>query len=321
MGARRRRRCCGGASAGWFDPSVAEAFDRRADDVFAELEAGSVWDAVLEAEPAPTVTIPEWRIDELAEALADVVDLKSPYFLGHSRGVARLAEQAAAHLGLGDDESTAVRRAGLLHDLGRVGVSNLVWDKPGPLTAAEWEQVRLHAYHTERILARSPVLEPYAQTAGMHHERVDGSGYHRAATAAAIPVAARILAAADVFQALTETRPHREAFSPEQAAKEVEAMVAAGALDPEAARAVCEAAGVALRRGRASGPWPAGLTDREVEVLRLLARGLTKKEIAKTLVIAPGTVHTHTVHIYEKLGVSTRAGVALFALEHGLVRP
>jgi HD-GYP domain-containing protein (c-di-GMP phosphodiesterase class II)/DNA-binding CsgD family transcriptional regulator len=306
-------------STGWFDPAVAQAFEQCADDVFAELEAGSVWDAVLAAEPAPIVAIPEGRVDELAEALADVVDLKSPFFLGHSRGVARLAGDAAAQLGHGD-ESATLCRAGLVHDLGRVGVSNLVWDKPGSLTSSEWEQVRLHAYNTERILSRSPVLAPLAQIAGMHHERTDGSGYHRAATAATIPVAARILAAADVFQALTERRPHRAAITPEQAAKEVDAMVAAGALDPEAARAVCEVAGVALRRSRTSGPWPAGLTDREVEVLRLLARGMSKKEIAASLVIAPGTVHTHTVHIYEKLSVSTRAGVALFAMEHGLVQ-
>ena len=165
------------------------------------------------------------------------------------------------------------------------------------------------------------MLAPYAEIAGMHHERSDGSGYHRGATAETTPVAARVLAAADVFHALVEPRPHRAAVEPEQAAHEVDAMVAAGALDPEAARAVCESAGVAIRRGQASGPWPAGLTDREIDVLRLLARGLTKKEIAKALVIAPGTVHTHTVHIYGKLGVSTRAGVALFAMEHGLVRP
>jgi HD-GYP domain-containing protein (c-di-GMP phosphodiesterase class II)/DNA-binding CsgD family transcriptional regulator len=308
-------------SAGWLDPAAGEAFERCADNVFAELGAGSVWDAVLELEPAPTITVPGRRVDDLAEALADVVDLKSPYMLGHSRGVAHLAESAAVKLGLGDDEAAAVRRAGLLHDLGRVGVSNLVWDKPAALTSAEWEQVRLHAYHTERILARSAVLAPLAQIAGMHHERTDGSGYHRGATAASTPAAARVLAAADVFQTLTEARPHRPARNVEQAAKEVEAMVVAGALDPQAARAVCESAGVARRRGRTSAPWPAGLTDREVEVLRLLARGLSKKEIAKALVIAPGTVHTHTVHIYEKLAVSTRAGVALFALEHGLLRP
>jgi HD-GYP domain-containing protein (c-di-GMP phosphodiesterase class II) len=307
-------------AGGWFDPAVVEACERRADDIFAELDAGSVWDVVLAAEPAPQLSLPDRRVDDLAEAVADVVDLKSPYFLGHSRGVAELAETAARDLGLGDEEATSIRRAGLFHDLGRVGVSNLVWDKPGPLTAAEWEQVRLHAYHTERVLARSPVLAPLAQLAGMHHERLDGSGYHRGATAATIPIGARVLGAADVFHALTEPRPHRAARSLDQAAREVEAMVARGALDPEAARAVSAAAGVSRRHGRASARWPAGLTDREVEVVRLLARGLTKKEIAKALVIAPGTAHTHTVHIYEKVGVSTRAGVALFALEHGLVR-
>jgi HD-GYP domain-containing protein (c-di-GMP phosphodiesterase class II)/DNA-binding CsgD family transcriptional regulator len=306
---------------GWFDPAVVEACERRSDDIFSELEAGSVWDAVLASEAAPPVTLPDWRVDDLAQAVADVVDLKSPFFLGHSRSVAEVAEAAARGLGLGEDEAVAVRRAGLFHDLGRVGVSNVVWDKPGALSAAEWEQVRLHAYHTERVLARSPVLMPLAQLAGMHHERTDGSGYHRGVTAASIPTGARVLAAADVFQALTEPRPHRAARSPKEAAHEVEAMAGAGALDPEGARAVCDAAGVPLRSGRVTAPWPAGLTDREVEVLRLLARGLTKKEIAKALVIAPGTAHTHTVHIYEKLGVSTRAGVALFALEHGLVRP
>ena len=307
-------------AGGWFDPTTVRAFELRAGDIFAELGAGSVWDAVLEVEPEPSIAIPERRVDDLAAALADMVDLKSPYLLGHSGGVARLVEQAASSLNLGENECIAVRRAGLLHDLGRVGVPNRVWEKPGSLTVSEWEQVRLHPYNTERILAQSPVLLPLAQTAGMHHERMDGSGYHRGSRAAAIPIAARILAAADVFQALTETRPHRVAFAPDQAAKEVEAMVAAGALDPDAARAVCESAGVALHRSRRSAPWPAGLTDREVEVLRLLARGLSKKQIARALVIAPGTVHTHAVHIYEKLGVSTRAGVALFAMEHGLVQ-
>jgi HD-GYP domain-containing protein (c-di-GMP phosphodiesterase class II)/DNA-binding CsgD family transcriptional regulator len=309
----RRRR------GGWFDPAVVRAFELRADDVFAELEPGSVWDAALGAEPAPPITVPEWRVDDVTAALADVVDLKSPYFLGHSSGVARLAEDAAEKLGFGEDDRIAVRRAGQLHDLGRVGVSNLVWDKPGPLTASEWEQVRLHPYNTERMLARSQVFEPLARIAGMHHERTDGSGYHRGATAATIPMAARVLAAADVFRALVEGRPHRPAQAPDRASREVEAMAEAGTLDPEAARAVCDAAGVAPRRGR-SRSWPAGLTDREVEVLRSLARGLSKKEIARALGIAPGTVHTHTVHIYEKLGVSTRAGVAMFAMEHGLVR-
>ena len=308
-------------AAGWFDPAAASALERCAAGVFDELEAGSVWDAVLDAEPGPPASVPAARLDEVAAAMAGFVDVKSPYLLGHSSGVAALAEQAAAALGLGEEERTALRTAGLVHDLGRVAVSNLVWDKRGELTASEWEQVRLHPYHGERILARSTALRPLAELAGMHHERSDGSGYHRGVTAAAMPPDARLLAATDAFQAMTEPRPHRRALAPERAASELERMIRSGTLDVEAGRAVCEAAGVALRRGRASAPWPAELTGREVEVLRLLARGLSKKAIAATLVIAPGTVHTHTVHIYEKLGVSTRAGVALFAMEHGLVRP
>jgi HD-GYP domain-containing protein (c-di-GMP phosphodiesterase class II)/DNA-binding CsgD family transcriptional regulator len=308
-------------AAGWFDPAAAATFGRCDARVFDELEAGSVWDAVLGAEPEPPASVPAARLDDLAAALAGFVDVKSPYLLGHSSGVAALAELAAAALGLGEPERTALRLAGLVHDLGRVAVSNRVWDKRGGLTASEWEQVRLHPYHGERILARSAALRPLAELAGMHHERCDGSGYHRGVTAAAMSPGARLLAAADAFQAMTEPRPHRPALAPERAADEVERMIRSGALDVEAASAVCEAAGVALRRGRASAPWPAELTGREVDVLRLLARGLSKKAIAATLVIAPGTVHTHTVHIYEKLGVSTRAGVALFAMEHGLVRP
>lgn len=305
-------------AGGWLDPGVVAAFGRCGEEALAALDAGSVWDAALEAEPAPVVTVPAARVDALAEALADVVDLKSPSFLGHSTGVARLAEEAGARLGLGADGRVALRRAGLLHDLGRVGVPSRVWEKPGPLSPSEWEQVRLHAYAGERILARAPALAPLATLAGMHHERLDGSGYHRGAAAAAIPAAARLLAAADVLHALTEPRPHRPARPPEQAARELESMASAGALDPEAVRAVCEAAG-APRPRRTAAAWPAGLTDREVDVLRLLARGLTKKEAARALVVAPGTVHTHTVHIYEKLGVSTRAGMALFASEHGLL--
>jgi HD-GYP domain-containing protein (c-di-GMP phosphodiesterase class II)/DNA-binding CsgD family transcriptional regulator len=307
-------------AGGWFDPAVVRAAERIADDVFGEVDAGSVWDVVLDAEPGPRVTIGERRVDDVATALADMIDVKSPYLLGHSRGVARLAERAASHLAMSKDECSGIRRAGLLHDLGRVGVPNRIWDKPGPLTASEWEQVRLHAYNTERILARSPVLSAYAQIAGMHHERSDGSGYHRGSTAASTPIGARVLAAADVFQAITEPRPHRAASTADHAAAEIAAMAGAGTLDPDATDAVCAAAGVTSRPRRTSAGRPAGLTEREVEVLRLLARGLTKKQIAKALTIAQGTVHTHTVHIYEKVGASTRAGVALFAMEHGLVR-
>lgn len=305
-------------SDGWFDPACVGAFERCADELFDQIERGSVWEEVLAAEPLPRVTVDEGGVDDLAEGFADFADLKSPSLLGHSRGVARLAEDAGRAGGLPAEDVATLRRAALFHDLGRVAVSSSVWEKPVALSAAEWEQVRLHAYHTERVLARSPHLAGLAQIAGMHHERLDGTGYHRGSTSAAIPVAARILAAADVYQALTERRPYRAAFSPDAAVKQIEGEVASGRLDRDAAAAVCAAAGGVLPKQRSS--WPAGLTDREIEILRLLARGRSKKEIAKELVIAPGTVHTHVTHIYAKIGSSTRAGAALFAMEHDLIR-
>jgi HD-GYP domain-containing protein (c-di-GMP phosphodiesterase class II) len=209
---------------------------------------------------------------------------------------------------------TALRRAALLHDLGRAGVSTAVWEKRGPLTSSEWEQVRLHAYHTERILSRSAALAPLAQLAGMHHERLDGSGYHRGAPASVQSKSARVLAAADVYHALTEDRPHRPAMAQEPAARVLETQPG---LDREAVAAVLETAG--QHRGRVPTPWAAGLSDREVEVLRLLARGRSERQIAQALFISASTVHTHVTHIYEKAGVSTRASAALFAMEHGLL--
>jgi DNA-binding CsgD family transcriptional regulator len=197
-------------------------------------------------------------------------------------------------------------------------VPNSIWDKAGRLTAAEGERVRLHPYYTERILTQSPVLRPLAHLAGSHHERRDGSGYHRGTTGGALSTGARILAAADAYQAMIEERPYRAALPPSEAARQVEADVGAGRLDPEAAHAVLTAAGHVRRRTRPS--WPAGLSDREVEVLRLVARGKTDKEIGRVLIIAEVTVHHHVRHVYDKIGVSTRAGAALFAMEHDLIQ-
>jgi HD-GYP domain-containing protein (c-di-GMP phosphodiesterase class II) len=297
------------------DPSLAEAFLQRRDEYLELIEVDDVWSAALAAEPSPHRLVPEGKIDEVAHGFADFVDLKSPYLQGHSTGVATLAEGAARACNLAEADAIALRRAALFHDLGRAGVSTRVWEKRGPLTTAEWEQVRLHAYHTERILSRSPSLAALGRLAGLHHERTDGSGYHRGAPASLQSKAARILAAADVYQALTEERPHRAARAAEAAARVLEAQPG---LDREAVAAVLEAAG--QRQRRVQTPWPAGLSAREVEVLRLLARGHSERKIAETLFISTSTVHTHVTHIYEKAEVTTRASVALFAMQHGLLQ-
>jgi HD-GYP domain-containing protein (c-di-GMP phosphodiesterase class II) len=298
------------------EPSIADTFLRHGHELFAEITSADASVAVIEAEPEPRYWIPEPRLDEVARAFADLVDLKSPFMHGHSVAVSELAESAATNLGLTQDEVVCVRRAGLLHDLGRTGVPNGIWDKPGPLTASEWEQVRLHPYHSERILSRSTALAPLASVAGMHHERQDGSGYFRQATAAMISNGARVLAAADAYQAMTQERPHRPALTPGAAAEQLSSEAAQGRLDAEAVRAVLEVAG----HPPARLTWPAGLSDREVQVLRLVARGYSNREIARLLWISPKTAGHHVQHIYAKIGVSTRAAAAMFAMEHDLVR-
>jgi HD-GYP domain-containing protein (c-di-GMP phosphodiesterase class II) len=299
-----------------FAPDVVEVVTAHADSLFEGLEDVTTWDAVIAAEPGLTRVLSADELDSALEAIADFIDVKSPFTLGHSRGVADLAASAADAVGLDPAEAGQVRRAGLLHDIGRLGVSNGVWDKPGELSASERERVRLHAYLTDRMLAASPGLAELGQTAGQHHERLDGSGYPRGLQAESLTQPGRLLAAADAYHAKLEPRPHRGAYQPDEAAGWLRDEVRAGRLDGDAVDGVLRAAGHPSRRRKAH---PAGLTGREVEVLRLLARGLTTKEIADDLVISPRTVSRHIENIYIKIGVSNRARASLFAVRHGLM--
>ncbi|MGH7687779.1 MAG: HD domain-containing phosphohydrolase [Candidatus Dormibacteria bacterium] len=300
-----------------YDPDVANAFLQHAAELFAELPSGPMYEAVLDAEPEPRVHIAATRVDDLARAFADFTDLKSVYTTGHSTGVAALAEAAARAGGSPEPDVAAIRRAALLHDLGRVAIPNGVWDAARPLTTAESERVRLHPYHTDRILDRAPQLRALAPLASAHHERLDGSGYHRGSIAAHLSTAARLLAAADAYQAMTQERPHRPARTPDDAARELRAEVDAGRLDRDAAEGVLEAAGHARRRVRTD--LPAGLSERELQILREMCLGHSNKQTAQRLHIAEKTVGHHVQHIYNKIGRSTRAGAALFAMEHDLI--
>ena len=295
------------------DPAIAAVFTREAASLLEAATPDDPWAAVVAGEPGSPILIAADGIDQIAAAFGDAADLKAPFLSGHSAGVARLAEGAGARLGIAPDVARDLRRASLLHDLGRAGVPTGIWERPGNLRRADWEQVRLHAYQTERILGGVPSLATAARIAGLHHERIDGSGYHRGARASTLDQPSRILAAADAYQAMTSDRPHRPAFSSTAAGRELGAM----ALDRDAVDAVLEAAGSAQARRRPE--YPAGLTSREVEVLRLLVRGHSLKTIAATLVVSPSTAHTHVAHIYEKAGISTRAGAAMFAMQHDLV--
>jgi HD-GYP domain-containing protein (c-di-GMP phosphodiesterase class II) len=300
---------------GQFDPALCDLVDAEAPALLSGLDTIVTWDAVIDAEPALAVTLRGKQFDAALLAIANFVDLKSPYMLGHAHAVAELAARAAVEHGL-PQLATTMRRAGFVHDLGRLGISNAIWDKRGPLGSGEWERVRLHPYLTERMLQQSEALAPLGAIAVQHRERLDGSGYPRGLSGGAISRPARILGAADAYQAMREPRPHRPARSPDEAAAELRADAKAGRLDAEAVEAVLGAAGHRIARRR-DGPF--GLTAREVDVLRLLAVGMSNKEIAQRLVITPKTVGNHVEHIYAKIDVRTRAGAGLFAMQHGLL--
>jgi HD-GYP domain-containing protein (c-di-GMP phosphodiesterase class II) len=300
-----------------FDPAIADVFMTHAAALLEVAELGDPRQRVLESEPEPLFLISEAQLPDVAAVFGDIADLKTPFTHGHSAGVARLARAAGEKLGFDSTTLLRLNVASLLHDLGRVGIPDAVWEKPGELTTADWEQIRLHPYHSERILSCSPVLLPMASIAGMHHERLDGSGYHRGSKAAQIAVPTRVLAAADALQAMTQTRPHRDALTIDEAAEQLELDARGGRLDATAVAAVVDAAGGTLQRK--VGLRPAGLSEREIEVLQLMAQGLSNRELARRLYISPRTAEHHVQHIYTKIGASSRAAAALFAMECGLI--
>jgi HD-GYP domain-containing protein (c-di-GMP phosphodiesterase class II) len=299
-----------------FDPDLVALFVASAPELFDELGEINAWAAVIDAAAEREAPLSVAEFEGALEAFADFSDLKSPYTVGHSRATARLAGASAEIAGLSAADVGLVRRAGLVHDLGRLGVSNAIWDKPGKLTAAEAERVRLHPYLTERILVSCPGLAPLAPIAAQHHERLDGSGYPRGISGAALSFPALLVATADHYQSRTEPRPHRSALSADEAAAAVRGEVRSGRLDGDAADAVLRAAGQRVRR---RSDRPAGLTRREVEVLRLVARGRSHQQIAEQLVISRKTASNHVEHIYAKIGVNNRAMACLFAVKQGLM--
>ncbi|MGH3025017.1 MAG: HD domain-containing phosphohydrolase [Gaiellaceae bacterium] len=304
-----------------YDPAVADVLLEHGREWFDRLAETEPWDAVLALEPEPHRLLTGAELDDALNVVADFIDLKSPHWGGHSRRCAKLAEEAARVLGLADSEVTTLRRAALVHDFGTTVVPNSIWDKPGPLTRAEFDRVELHPMLTEQMLRRSPALAALNPVACAHHEKCDGSGYHKRVRAADADLGACVLAATEVYVGLTAERADRPPFSPDDAAAELRRLESAGMLEPRASRAVQLAAGHGepKRRTGKRQQNPGGLTRREVEVLRLAARGLTTHDIACSLYISPKTADHHIQHIYGKIGVSTRAAAALWAMQHTVV--
>lgn len=295
-----------------YDPDVVDAYLSLEDR---DAETRGELAELVAAEPNPRTVAAE-GIDELLTVFADFADFKLPAALGHSRRVASTATAAGGLAGLDGAQTGVLRRAALVHDLGRAGVSSSIWTKAGPLTVDEWERIRLHPYLTERVLRRSPPLAGLAGLAGSHHERLDGSGYHRGLKSAGLGRLERILAGADAYVSMRETRPHRPALTAAGTVARLQADVEAGRLDGGAVRAVVAAAG---EEQPPPPMWPAGLSDREVDVLRLAVQGFTIRQVATRLAVAPKTIDRHLQNCYAKIGVSSRAAAALFVLHHGLL--
>lgn len=295
-----------------FDPEVVEAFCGHVDEFATELDGADLWPLVID-QGGDHLRLSGPALDTVLTAIGDFADLKSPYTAGHSRAVSDLVCRAADAWHPADAET--LRRAGWLHDLGRLGVSNSIWDKRGPLTELERERMRAHPYFTERIVMRIPGLQRESQLAGAHHERIDGSGYPRG-TGSSLDRGQRLLAVADAYQSSLEPRPYRAAVSSVAAAERIRDEVRDGRLDVRAADAVLGVAGHQPHRGR---DLPAGLTAREAQVLALICRGLSDREIAERLVITPKTARNHVEHIYLKIDARNRVGATLFAIEHDLI--
>jgi HD-GYP domain-containing protein (c-di-GMP phosphodiesterase class II) len=299
-----------------FDPALVDLSCDRAAVLLEGLDELDPWDALMADDTLLGPELTEAELTTVLSAFGDYADLKSPSWLGHSTGVAALAADAARRLGLPGADVTLVERAALVHDLGVIGVSTGVWDKAGALSTAERERVRTHPYLTERILSRPDRLAEVAAVAALHHERADGSGYPRGVRGDALPITSRVVAAADSYHALCEARPHRAALGGEGAAAVLREDATAGRLDGDAVNAVLAAAGHRVRHRPRP---PHGLTPREVEILGLLARGLSNKEMGSRLGVSARTVSSHVEHIYTKIGVSSRGAAAMFAMRHGLV--
>jgi HD-GYP domain-containing protein (c-di-GMP phosphodiesterase class II)/DNA-binding CsgD family transcriptional regulator len=309
-----------------FDPLLVETFlSLVRDGAFWEgFEEEGVWDTVLSMEPlSPHRFLPTERIADVAMAFADFVDLKTFYAAGHSRRVGDLAARIARRM-LGESEAETVRLAGLTHDLGLVATPSFVLHKSQEkLSAAEWEQLRLHPYFAERILARIPAFRAAIPLVGARHERIDGQGYYRGLAGSQIPPGARILAVADRYDELTHGLP---GHLPLESGSALEQLYrdAGKAYAENCVRSLEEELhSDGLSKGRARGSrqlqWPRDLTNREVELLRLLAGGLSRKEVARQLFLSEHTVRHHVQHIYDKIDVRTRVAATLFAIEHDLL--
>ncbi|WP_321922179.1 HD domain-containing phosphohydrolase [Paraburkholderia guartelaensis] len=292
---------------------LVETVKRGAPLWLAELEHASPAD--LDA----ALTTAHMQQTTSAELIADVIDLKLPWMTGFSRAVAATAAQCCERLTTDKAAHERVYRAGLIHGIGRAAVPNSIWNLSARLPESAWEKVRLVPYWTSRAGKQAGALGDAAELASYAYERLDGSGYFRAARDQAMTLEARVLAASVAWVALRSTRPWRAALCADAAAQQLRDEVASGRLSGEAVDALLAEGAVAARRPMSSTPQRAPLTPREIDVLRAISRGASNKEAARELALSPSTVRTHVESMFRKLECSTRAAATLKASAMGLL--
>jgi response regulator RpfG family c-di-GMP phosphodiesterase/DNA-binding CsgD family transcriptional regulator len=265
-------------------------------------------DALAPALPTPTASL---------ELIADVIDLKLPWLTGYSRRVAEAAHACAVRLELSQTQCQRIRRAALIHGMGRAAVPNEIWNQPGTPTEAAMERLRLVPYWTARAARRISNLAAEAEIASFADERLDGSGFFRGASGDAIGIEGRVLGAATQWVMWQTERPGRAGLSVEQANQRLADGAQRRFFDPTVVAAMTGGPAVALKSAESSDA--ALLSGREIEVLRRISHGDSNKEAARTLGISPSTVRAHLENIFRKLECSTRAAATLKALTIGLL--
>ncbi|MEM5436565.1 HD domain-containing phosphohydrolase [Paraburkholderia diazotrophica] len=278
-------------------------------DELERADASSIDDALLTP-----------RMNEVTpiELIADIVDLKLPWMVGYSRGVAATAAACAARFALDANAQNRLYCAGLIHGMGRAAVPNPIWNAPARLSQAAWEKVRLVPYWTSRAGKQTGALADAAELGSYAYERIDGSGYFRGASGSALSFEARVLATSAAWVALRAARPWRDALSAGEAAKLLRDEAAQGHFDRDVVDALIDTR-PSQRRVVNPRAQSARLSAREVDVLREISRGASNKEAARELALSPSTVRTHAESVFRKLECSTRAAATLKALALGLI--
>jgi HD-GYP domain-containing protein (c-di-GMP phosphodiesterase class II) len=303
-----------------FDPEVVDAFLSLEKQIgfWQTLEQESTQSIILAMQPPTSAgQMMADQIEVVCEALADLVDIKTYESWNHSRIVAEVAMGMGSYLGFSEAEQTRLRYAALVHDIGNVAIPLHILEKGDKRTASEWEYYRLHSYYTQRVLERVEPLQELAPAAASAHEWINGQGYHRQLIGEQIPLYGRILAVADTYAQLTQQQDDK--IEPADALRKMRSLVGTqfdgscyDALAASLTRTHLVRKTVPERRQLGD------LTEREAEVLRLLAQGQSNPQIAKTLVISRKTVEHHLEHIYNKIGVTCRTSAVVYAVQHGI---